>query len=74
MKPVLETSNLTNNLVVLWKAPLVMLGVDQLTVDGNVEHTPATFNELRTHAKLTLNGGRQTGSLRRVVSHHAIFN
>ncbi len=51
-----------------------LLAVDQLTVDFDVEDSPAAFDEFGLNAELRLDRVRQTGGLGRVVSLYAILN
>ena len=56
------------------KAPLGVLRKDQRAVDGDVEHTAVPARQVRVDAKLSLECGRQTGGLGKVVSTSAVRN
>lgn len=51
-----------------------MLGVDQTTVDGDIEHAPTSLNQRRLHTDCLLDTGRQTGGSWHVISLHAILD
>ena len=51
-----------------------MLREDDVAIDGDVEHASVAGNDLGLEAELPRNHGRQTGSLRAVVSTDAIGN
>jgi len=52
----------------------LLLGEDQLVVDGDLEDAAAAPDELRLEAEPALNLRRQTGGARVVVSHCAVFD
>ena len=51
-----------------------LLAVDQISVDFDVEDSPAALDEFDVEPEFGLDGIRQTGGLRRVVSLYAILN
>lgn len=51
-----------------------MLGVDQVSIHNDVEDSAAAFDQFRLDSRRFLNGIRQTGGLRGVVSLHAVGN
>ncbi len=51
-----------------------LLAVDQISVDFDVEDSPAALDEFDVDPEFGLNGIRQTGGSRRVVSLYAILN
>jgi hypothetical protein len=52
----------------------LLLGEDQLVVDGDFEDAPAAPDQLALDAELAFNLRRQTGGARVVVSHRAVFD
>ena len=49
-----------------------MLAVDQTAIQFHVEDATFSLYQFTVNALGVFNGGRQTGGLRRVVSHYAI--
>ena len=62
---------LFQNLFIRWKSVCFMLAVDQLAIDFHVKNSALAFDKLSIDTMCTLDCGRQTGGLGRVVSHHA---
>lgn len=64
----------SGNLAIGRKSPRLLLGVDQLTVQHDIEDAVVTLNQLRLYlvAEGLLQLGRQTGGLRKVVSPSAV--
>jgi hypothetical protein len=52
----------------------LLLGEDQLVVDGDLENASAAPDQLGLEAELAFNLRRQTGGARVVVSHRAVFD
>jgi hypothetical protein len=61
-----------DDLVIGWKAALVVLGEDDLAVDADVEDAAIAAGQLRVDAQLALDRGRQTGGPWEVVSARAV--
>ena len=54
------------------KSPFGLLGEDQLVIDEDVEDASSALDELGVLACLLLDGGRQTGGPRKIISGRAI--
>jgi len=52
----------------------LVLAEDQLTVLENVKNAAAARRQCTFHGEFLLQGVRQTGGLREVVSHRAVFD
>lgn len=63
-----------DDLGVLGKAFLGVLGEDEVAVRDDVEHTVGPFDQLGVDAERVLDGGRQTGGLGQVLSTGAVGN
>ena len=62
------------DLAVLGKAVQRLLGEDQVPVQRDLEDAPARGDELTVGSELPLDGVRQTGGARLVVSNDAVFD
>ena len=60
------------DLVQLGEAPGLVLRPDQVAIHHDVEHALVTLDQHGFYAAILANGGCQTGSLRQVVSNHAV--
>ena len=58
----------------LRETPGFILGVDQLPIHPDIEDALSAFDELGLDAVRLLDGRRQTGSVREVVSNHAVLD
>lgn len=56
------------------ETPGPVLRVHQPSVDGDIEHSARTLDQLRTGAELALQHVRQTGGSREVVSNDAVLD
>ncbi len=54
------------------KATGLMFRVNQPTINNDIKDATASLDQFGDHPRLSLNGVRQTGGLRGVVSLHAI--
>src|SRR6187455_3044742 len=59
---------------VLRKTARAVFRVDEDTVSLDIEYATAALDELRLHAKLARNVGRQTGGPRQIVSLHTVLD
>ena len=57
-----------------WESHGLVFAVYQHPIDFHVKNAALTFHKDSIHTPRVSNRGRQTGGLRRVVSHHAIRN
>ena len=62
------------HLAVFGESPHLVLGEDQLAIDGHVEDTAVSLHELDFTAELPLDLGRQTGGPGQVVSANAVLD
>ena len=67
-------SELGQDFAVFRKAHCLVFTVNQLTVNHDIKHSPFTLDEINGDAFFLLNGGRQTGGLRCIVSQNAVGN
>lgn len=65
---------LAQNFLVFGKSIDLMLREDQATINFHVKNAALALDQFGIDAIGVFNGGRQTGGLGRVVSHHAIGN
>ena len=64
----LQLGNNINNLIVLGKPAGDLLRENQITIDAHIKHAAGSFDESGLDVELILQGGRQTGSLGKVIS------
>lgn len=69
-----ERSQRFEYLPLLGKASFLVLREDLPVIRCNVEDAVSPFDQLRLHAELVPDCGRQTGGSRKVVSNDAIFD
>ncbi len=62
------------NLRMLREPAGVMLGVDEFSIGHNVEDAAAPLDQLHLGVERLLDGGRQTGGVRSIVSFNAVGN
>ena len=65
---------LLENLLLFGELAGGVLGVDQTTVDGDIEYTPTSLNQRRLHTGCLLDTGRQTGGSWDIISLYAILD
>jgi len=63
---------LADDFLISREAICLVLGVDQVSIDDDIEYPASTFDQLRFDTRFFSNCVRQTGGLRGVVSLYAI--
>ena len=62
------------DLVVLGEPARVVLGIDEFSIGHDVEDAAAAFDQLHLGVDRLLDGSRQTGGVRTIVSFNAVGN